>query len=74
MIFSLFPASRLHLGFVFVLAVGNFLFSMLRIPSDGQQEPRSWKDDYLQTVILHKGNQIAAMQCFQFYLKDSARG
>jgi hypothetical protein len=28
---------------------------------DGQQEPRSWIDDYLQTVILHKGNQIAAM-------------
>ena len=30
---------------------------------DGQQEPRSWIDDYLQTVILHKGNQIAVMQC-----------
>ena len=28
---------------------------------DGQQEPRSWIDDYLQIVILHKGNQIAAM-------------
>jgi hypothetical protein len=40
---------------------------------DGQQEPRSWIDDYLQTVILHKGNQIAAMQCLQRYLKDSAR-
>ncbi|KAK1627267.1 hypothetical protein QYE76_001582 [Lolium multiflorum] len=40
---------------------------------DGQQEPRSWIDDYLQTVILHKGNQIAAMQCLQLYLKDSAR-
>jgi hypothetical protein len=24
-------------------------------------------------VILHKGNQIAAMQCLQLYLKDSAR-
>jgi hypothetical protein len=35
---------------------------------DGQQEPRSWIDDYLQTVILHKGNQIAAMQCLQLYL------
>ncbi|KAK1662265.1 hypothetical protein QYE76_050424 [Lolium multiflorum] len=40
---------------------------------DGQQEPRSWIDDYLQIVILHKGNQIAAMQCLQLYLKDSAR-
>ncbi|KAK1643450.1 hypothetical protein QYE76_061255 [Lolium multiflorum] len=47
---------------------------------DGQQEPRPWAleggppiDDYLQTVILHKGNQIAAMQCLQLYLKDSAR-
>ncbi|KAK1683241.1 hypothetical protein QYE76_044089 [Lolium multiflorum] len=40
---------------------------------DGQQGPRSWIDDYLQTVILHKGNQIAAMQCLQLYLKDSAR-
>ncbi|KAK1699286.1 hypothetical protein QYE76_015983 [Lolium multiflorum] len=40
---------------------------------DGQQEPRSWIDDYLQTVILHKGNQIAVMQCLQLYLKDSAR-
>jgi hypothetical protein len=40
---------------------------------DGQQEPRSWIDDYLQTVILHKGNQVAAMQCLQLYLKDSAR-
>jgi hypothetical protein len=40
---------------------------------DGQQEPRSWIDDYLQMVILHKGNQIAAMQCLQLYLKDSAR-
>jgi hypothetical protein len=39
---------------------------------DGQQEPRSWIDDYLQIVILHKGNQIAAMQCLQLYLKDSA--
>jgi hypothetical protein len=40
---------------------------------DGQQEPRSWIDDYLQTVILHKGNQVVAMQCLQLYLKDSAR-
>ncbi|KAK1663306.1 hypothetical protein QYE76_051465 [Lolium multiflorum] len=40
---------------------------------DGQQEPRSWIEDYLQTVILQKGNQIAAMQCLQLYLKDSAR-
>jgi hypothetical protein len=37
---------------------------------DGQQEPRSWIDDYLQTVILYKGNQIAAMQCLQLYLKE----
>jgi hypothetical protein len=28
---------------------------------DGQQEPRSWIFDYLQTVILHKRNQVAAM-------------
>jgi hypothetical protein len=40
---------------------------------DGQQEPRSWIDDYLQTVILHKRNQVAAMQCLQLYLKDSAQ-
>ena len=39
---------------------------------DGQQEPRSWIDDYLQTVILHKGNQVAEMQCLQLYLKDLA--
>jgi hypothetical protein len=39
---------------------------------DGQQEPRSWIDAYLQTVILHKGNQVAAMQCLQLYLKESA--
>jgi hypothetical protein len=32
---------------------------------DGQQEARSWLYDYLQTVILHKGNQIAAMQSLQ---------
>jgi hypothetical protein len=30
---------------------------------DGQQEPRAWIEDYLQTVILHKGNEVAAMQC-----------
>jgi hypothetical protein len=40
---------------------------------DGQQEPRSWIDDYLQTTILHKGNQVVAMQCLQLYLKDSAQ-
>ncbi|KAK1604027.1 hypothetical protein QYE76_027700 [Lolium multiflorum] len=40
---------------------------------DGQQEPISWIEDYLQTVILQKANQIAAMQCLQLYLKDSAR-
>jgi hypothetical protein len=40
---------------------------------DGQQEPRSSIDDYLQIVILHKGNQVATMQCLQLRLKDSAR-
>jgi hypothetical protein len=40
---------------------------------DCQQEPRSWIDDYLQIVILHKGNQVAVMQCLQLYLKDLAR-
>jgi hypothetical protein len=40
---------------------------------DGQQEPGSWIEDYLQTVILHKGNQVVAMQCLQLYLKDSAQ-
>jgi hypothetical protein len=40
---------------------------------DGQQEPRSWIDDYLHTVVLQKENQVAAMQCLQLYLKDSAR-
>ncbi|KAK1679249.1 hypothetical protein QYE76_040097 [Lolium multiflorum] len=35
-------------------------------------EPRSRIDDYLH-VILKKGNQIAAMQCLQLYLKNSAR-
>ena len=40
---------------------------------DGTEEPKAWIEDYLQNVILHKGNQIAAMQCFQLYLKDSAR-
>ncbi|KAK1612933.1 hypothetical protein QYE76_036606 [Lolium multiflorum] len=39
----------------------------------GALEPRSWIDDYLQTMILHKRNQIAAMQFLQLYLKDSAR-
>ena len=33
---------------------------------DGQQEPRSWIDDYLQTVILHKGNQIAECSACSF--------
>ena len=33
MIFSLLPSTRLDLGLLFVLAVGIFLFSMLRIPS-----------------------------------------
>jgi hypothetical protein len=33
MIFSLLPSTRLDLGLLFVLAVGNFLFSMLRIPT-----------------------------------------
>jgi hypothetical protein len=23
---------------------------------DGQQEPRAWIEDYLQTLILYKGN------------------
>ena len=32
---SLLPSSRLHLGLDCVLAVGIFLFSMLRIPSGG---------------------------------------
>jgi hypothetical protein len=40
---------------------------------DGQQEPRAWIEDYLQTRILNKGNQVAAMQCLQLYLKDSTR-
>ncbi|XP_071681806.1 uncharacterized protein [Lolium perenne] len=40
---------------------------------DGQQEPGSWIDDYLHTVILHKGNQIATMQCLQLYLKNSTQ-
>jgi hypothetical protein len=40
---------------------------------DGQQEPIAWTDDYLQNVILHKGNQVAAMQFLQLYLKDLAR-
>jgi hypothetical protein len=40
---------------------------------DGQQEPKSWMDDYFQTVILHKGNQVAAMHCLQIYLKVSER-
>ena len=31
---------------------------------DGTQEPQAWIEDYLQNVIAHKGNQIAAMQCF----------
>ena len=37
---------------------------------DGQTEPKTWIEDYLQNVILMKENQIAAMQCFQLYLKD----
>ena len=40
---------------------------------DGTQEPQAWIEDYLQNVIAHKGNAVAAMQCFQLYLKDSAR-
>lgn len=40
---------------------------------DGQIEPKTWIEDYLQNVIILKGNEIAAMQCFQLYLKDSAR-
>jgi hypothetical protein len=40
---------------------------------DGQQEPIAWTDDYLQNVILHKGNQVAAMQFLQLYLKDLTR-
>ena len=31
---------------------------------DGQVEPKTWIEDYLQNVILMKGNQIVAMQCF----------
>ena len=40
---------------------------------DGQVELKTWIEDYLQNVILMKGNQIAAMQCFELYLKDLAR-
>src|SRR3954454_3053845 len=40
---------------------------------DGQIEPRTWIKDYLQTIITLNGNEIAAMQCFQLYLKDLAR-
>src|SRR3954462_10728566 len=40
---------------------------------DRTQEPQAWIEHYLQNVIAHKGNAVAAMQCFQFYLKDSAR-
>src|SRR3954470_13676739 len=40
---------------------------------DGQIEPKSWIEDYLQNIVVLKGNEIAAMQCFQLYLKDSAR-
>ena len=36
-------------------------------------EPKTWIEDYLQNVILMKGNQVAAMQCFQLYLKNLAR-
>src|SRR4051794_7591415 len=39
---------------------------------DATQEPQAWIEDYLQNVIAHKGNVVAAMQCFQLYLKDSA--
>ena len=40
---------------------------------DGKEEPKAWIDDYLQRVIVMKGNKTAAMQCFQLYLRDSAR-
>src|SRR3954466_14271424 len=40
---------------------------------DGTQEPQAWIEDYLENVIAHKGNAVAAMQCFQLYLKDSTR-
>src|SRR4051812_46531681 len=40
---------------------------------DGTQEPQAWIEDYLQNVIAYKGNAVVAMQCFQLYLKDSAR-
>ncbi|KAK1651266.1 hypothetical protein QYE76_069071 [Lolium multiflorum] len=38
---------------------------------DGQQEPRSWIDDYLQTVILQR--EPDSSNAVQLYLKDSAR-
>jgi hypothetical protein len=40
---------------------------------DGHQEPKSWLDDYLQAIVMQNGNKIAAMQCLQLNLKDSAR-
>ena len=40
---------------------------------DGQIEPNTRIEDYLQNIVVLKGNEIAAMQCFQLYLKDSAR-
>ncbi|KAK1618649.1 hypothetical protein QYE76_024166 [Lolium multiflorum] len=40
---------------------------------DGQQEPRSWIDDYQRLILHKKGTRLAAMQCLQLYLKDSAR-
>ena len=36
-------------------------------------EPKTWIEDYLQNIVVLKGNEIATMQCFQLYLKDSAR-
>ena len=30
---------------------------------DGQIEPKTWIEDYLQNIVVLKGNKIAAMQC-----------
>src|SRR4051794_4162443 len=35
---------------------------------DGQIEPQTWIEDYLLNIFALKGNEIAAMLCFQLYL------
>ena len=43
------------------------------IKFDGRQEPKTWLEDHRESVKMHKGSTVTAMQCLQLQLVGNAR-